>query len=207
MKYFFYIIILVACLAVVSGVHAAECRSNAGGYCLQLKTTAATITGFNILGDITKPGQLVSRLYTLGLSLVGLSALMVVIWGGILYMTAGDSKDRAQKGRNSITNAVFGLVLALLSYLILYTINPALVKDLNLNLTKIKDRPIGVTTISPNSTPSSCTAEGGKVVGSTCIGSDADKTQKITGDIKDCTAAGGEAIPVGEGFYCSIPFK
>src|SRR3989338_6429640 len=66
--------------------------------------------------------------YLLGLSLVGISALLMIVWGGIDYVVAGDSTSRVEAGRKKITNALWGIFIAGISYALLYTINPDLVK-------------------------------------------------------------------------------
>lgn len=91
---------------------------------------------FNI-NSIKEPGDIIPVFYKFGLGVVGLSALGALIVGGVMYMTAGGSQDRAKRGRAWLGNGVFGLVLALLSYLILNTINPGLLKRLDLKLDNI----------------------------------------------------------------------
>lgn len=158
MKYFSYTTAVAIVTVALGGVtfvvpvFATTCHSTAGGYCVALnavaapKTFAATVTsipGLDIFGNIGTPGELVSKLYAFGISIVGISAMIMITYGGILYLTAGDSKDRLGKAKTAIGNAIFGLVLAFLSYIILNTINPALVQSLpNLGLTKISDRPL-----------------------------------------------------------------
>ncbi len=66
--------------------------------------------------------------YLLGLSLVGISALLMIVWGGIDYIVAGDSSSRVEAGRKKIMNALWGIFIAGISYAMLYTINPDLVK-------------------------------------------------------------------------------
>ncbi len=66
--------------------------------------------------------------------IIGFSALLAVLMfmiGGFTYMT-GDSIGSKSEGRGIMTNAIFGFVLLLASYIILQTINPELLKlDLN----------------------------------------------------------------------------
>jgi hypothetical protein len=50
-----------------------------------------------------------------------LAAVMIVV-GGIMIMTAGGSTERVAKGREIITAAITGLIIALLSWLLLDTI-------------------------------------------------------------------------------------
>lgn len=66
--------------------------------------------------------------YLLGLSLVGISALFMIVWGGIYYIIAGDNTSFLEKGRGKIKNALWGIFIAAISYALLFTINPDLVK-------------------------------------------------------------------------------
>lgn len=50
----------------------------------------------------------------------------VIIWGGIVIMTAGGSEERIKKGRKVITTAVIGIGIALGSWLIINAIYLAL---------------------------------------------------------------------------------
>ena len=50
----------------------------------------------------------------------------VIIWGGIVIMTAGGSTERASKGRKIITTAVIGIAIALGAWLIINAIYLAL---------------------------------------------------------------------------------
>lgn len=66
-------------------------------------------------------------IYLFGISLVGVAALVYLIIGGLMYMLSSTvtSKEDAKK---YIWGAISGLILVLASYLILYTINPNLIK-------------------------------------------------------------------------------
>ncbi|MFP4022499.1 MAG: hypothetical protein ACLFNR_02060 [Candidatus Paceibacterota bacterium] len=60
--------------------------------------------------------------------LIGVAALLAIIFitiGGIQYITT-DSITNKESGKETINNALLGLLLALVSWLILYTINPNL---------------------------------------------------------------------------------
>lgn len=127
-----------------------QCRSETGGYCLKLpEITAAVVqtpnTGFaqvpgleflNLPAD-AKIGDVLAQLYVFGISIVGVSALLVLVSAGVWYMTAGDNQTRTGQAKTWMGNAIFGLILALVSYLILYTINPSLVNTLNVTLEKL----------------------------------------------------------------------
>ncbi len=129
-KTIFYLgaaVLLFTAFVYGSGVDAA-CRNGGGGHCVELAAIAqAQVPGLEFLNVGLDIGQIFARLYVFGLSLVGISALIMLVIGGIMYLTAGDSESRAKTARDYMGNAVLGLVLALLSYLILFTINPDLV--------------------------------------------------------------------------------
>ncbi len=85
-------------------------------------------------------GDVLIKVYTFLLGLVGISSLLMFVWGGISYATAteGGVKEAKQK----ISNAATGLAIALIAYLGLITINPNFVKTLDIALQSI-DTPKG----------------------------------------------------------------
>lgn len=70
--------------------------------------------------------QIVAWLYTFIVLISGLAAFIMIVWGGVQWLTSqgnptatGDAKDKIQK-------ALLGLLLVLISFLILQIINPEL---------------------------------------------------------------------------------
>lgn len=144
------ILITVLTLTFSWGVFAhaqSQCRSEKGGYCVSvdspkieevkgpgvLARLAAPIPGleFLVLPDGATIGDIMAAIYYFSFTLIGLSALFWFVLGGIKYMLAGD-KDPT-KAKQMMKNAITGLALALTSWLILFTINPDLVKSLDLS--------------------------------------------------------------------------
>ncbi|MFA6797185.1 MAG: hypothetical protein WCR40_00515 [Candidatus Paceibacterota bacterium] len=74
-------------------------------------------------GDL---GAFVGQIFNFGIAIAVVLALIEIIWGGVQYMTT-DSWYTKSDGKDRIQNAFLGLAIALLSYLLLYTINPELV--------------------------------------------------------------------------------
>jgi hypothetical protein len=72
-------------------------------------------------------GQYIRNLFIFGLGLVGLVALFGVVYDGLNYILAGTSETRKTAGKQWISAAVIGVVLLLCAFLILNTINPALI--------------------------------------------------------------------------------
>jgi hypothetical protein len=77
----------------------------------------------------TAPGNLggfLGQIFNFGIAIAVVLALIMIIWGGIEMMTS-DSWQKKDSGKEKIRSALFGLGIALLSWLLLYTINPNLV--------------------------------------------------------------------------------
>lgn len=56
------------------------------------------------------------------LGFLGLAAVIVIIYGGFLYVTAGGEQEQADKGRKSVQYAVMGIIVVLISYALVNTI-------------------------------------------------------------------------------------
>jgi|GEM_PF-5691768 len=98
-----------------------------------------------------EPGALVGRFYIIALGLAGASALGVLIYGAILWTLSGAVTSK-QDALEWIKGALWGLTLLLAAYLILYTINPDLVKLKNPE--ELFEIPAGLSVPSAPSVPS-----------------------------------------------------
>lgn len=152
---FILIPLLIFLVLFVFPVAKAEipCQSPHGGYCVNL--TAAGITGLDFLPTPAGPGigNIIGAIYKFGLGLVGIAALIMLVVSGIAYLTAGDNEKWTGQAKTWIGNAIFGLVLALISFLILKTINPTLVQELKIGLEAIKYTPTSQTTPARKTEP------------------------------------------------------
>lgn len=70
----------------------------------------------------------VEAIYKYAIGIIGILATVVMMWGGVVWITAGGNTERISNAKSWIGASLTGLVLALASYTILYTINPNLVK-------------------------------------------------------------------------------
>lgn len=74
--------------------------------------------------------------------IIGLSTVLAVLWfmfGGFTYMTQ-EAVDSKGEGKQMMTNAIYGLLLLLSSWLILSTINPQLLNlDINKSITDARN--------------------------------------------------------------------
>ncbi|MFH1536395.1 MAG: pilin [Patescibacteria group bacterium] len=76
------------------------------------------VTGFN---------EYIKIIYRFGIGLIALIALFLIVFNGINWILAGGNDQRIGEAKTAIVSAIIGLLLALSSYVILYTINPNLV--------------------------------------------------------------------------------
>lgn len=67
------------------------------------------------------------QVFSFGIAAAVVLALIMLVYAGILKMTT-DSWTKQDDAKTTIENALYGLGLALVSYIILYTINPCLVQ-------------------------------------------------------------------------------
>ncbi len=65
------------------------------------------------------------------LSLIGLVAFGMLLWGGLQYLMAGADKEAAARARNTITYALIGLILAISSVMIINLLGTFLGVDLS----------------------------------------------------------------------------
>lgn len=53
------------------------------------------------------------------LAIAFIVAVIILIYGGFLYITSAGNQDTATKGKNAIVNALIGIVVIVLSYMII----------------------------------------------------------------------------------------
>lgn len=96
-------------------------------------TVLAPLPGTTIGGGRTATlASYIPGLFRLVLGLASVIAVSYIIFGGFLYIST-DAIQGKQDGKKHITNAIYGLIMIGVSWLILYTINPNLLA-FNLNI-------------------------------------------------------------------------
>jgi len=81
--------------------------------------------------------QYIGALQRYAIAIIGILAVIVLMMGGVIWLTAGGNQTRISEAKTLITGSLTGLVLVLASYLILYTINPDLTVLKNINISYI----------------------------------------------------------------------
>ena len=117
------IFLLISGILILPLKSFADCVQVAGKltYC-QLEPGAFTgFTSTAQTGD--QLGTFLSQAFQFGLAIAAALAVIMIVWGGVEIMLS-ESMFKKEDGRKKIQDAIWGLGLALVSWLILYTINP-----------------------------------------------------------------------------------
>jgi O-antigen ligase len=83
-------------------------------------------------GTVTFLGKpvidIVNELIKLILSLAGRISLLVLILGGVFYVTSGSSPENQERAQKTIKAALFGLILVLVSYALINVVDKIFVR-------------------------------------------------------------------------------
>lgn len=63
--------------------------------------------------------ELIARIITTILGLTGAIALVLFVYGGLVWMTSGGNPEKIKEGKNILVWAILGLVVIFTSYIIL----------------------------------------------------------------------------------------
>lgn len=89
------------------------------GRAYALNLSGATITPVES-GGLT---GLVTKILVWLFAFAGIIAVIYLIYGGILYITAGGDAEKATKGRTALVNAIIGIVIITLAIVIVMWVN------------------------------------------------------------------------------------
>jgi|SRR3989344_1737066 len=103
------VIMLVVALPLVAGAQFTP--PNAGGTGLP---NDSSISGF------------ILKIINIALAIAGLVAVLFLIIGGFRYITAAGNEETAEKAKKIILNAIIGIVVIILSFVIVRVISNAL---------------------------------------------------------------------------------
>jgi len=78
--------------------------------------------------DQSSIGQYISAIFDFATAAAGILAVVVMMFGGFLWLMSGGNQERAANGKAYIASALSGLVLVLFSCTLLNFVNPDLIK-------------------------------------------------------------------------------
>lgn len=79
--------------------------------------------GFDATPGSAGLGAFLSQAFQFGLAIAAALAVVMIVWGGVEIMLS-EAVTKKEDGKKKIWDAIWGLGLALVSWLILYIINP-----------------------------------------------------------------------------------
>lgn len=74
-------------------------------------------------GDIGGPNDLIIKAINILLGVAALVAVLFLVIGGFRYITSAGNDEQAKAGRKTIINALIGLVVIILAYVIVSAVN------------------------------------------------------------------------------------
>ncbi len=84
------------------------------------------IPGFGLTPDFI---EYLSNLYKFGISIAAILAIFMISFGAFLYIvTSAGNSSKMGNAKDMIFNAIFGLIVVLVAFLILFVVNPDLVR-------------------------------------------------------------------------------
>lgn len=142
--------ILLAAAVVAAFGFAATARAQGPGEegytgpILEIPVPGVEFSGIIRDRDITVPwlGQYIGGVYAFLVSIAGMFAATVMIFGGFQYTTAAGDKAKIGAAKKRMGNAFIGLILVFGSYVILYSINPSLTTFSGLRIMGVQNVPL-----------------------------------------------------------------
>ncbi|HOX60526.1 MAG TPA: pilin [Candidatus Magasanikbacteria bacterium] len=96
------------------------------GFCLPSSLTVTKIS-FGGRTEFAHIGEFIQYMYKYGVGVAGILGTVMIIFGGFQWATSGGNSAAIGSAKKKITGSIIGMLLAVVSYTILNTINPALV--------------------------------------------------------------------------------
>lgn len=106
-------------IAVGTVAGLAVSASTALAYNFQLPEYETQNLNSGVSGNLgTTIGRLASDIIPVILTIVGVLAVLYLIYSGILYITAGGNADRVKAARTGIINAIIGIIVVMAAFFI-----------------------------------------------------------------------------------------
>lgn len=96
-------------------------------------------------GSTSYIGQYISAFYKYAQRIVGIVAVIVLMIGGIIWLTSGGNPSKIGQAKDLMTGSIVGMTLLLGSWILLNTVNPDLIKFKVQTVKSIKEQPLSIT--------------------------------------------------------------
>ena len=120
MRYIIFLfIICLICLSLFINIGSVE-ANNLGTAFGDMLSGAAGPAGYDVA--VYSPNSIISTIIQTALSFLGVVFLILMIYGGYLWMTARGNDEQSGKAKNTIVAAIIGIVIVLSAYAISYLV-------------------------------------------------------------------------------------
>ncbi|MBU4347780.1 pilin [Patescibacteria group bacterium] len=118
----FSVVLLIGLSSIAYSANLQDAFKTSEGSSKDPLDAAAGAAGYNIKaqeGSATLEG-IISTIIQTALSFLGIVFLILMIYGGYLWMTARGNEQQVEKAKNLLTAAIVGLIIVLAAYTISY---------------------------------------------------------------------------------------
>lgn len=77
-------------------------------------------TAYNVTGPPTPLATVIGNIVEIFLSILGIVAVVLMIYGGYLWMTGRGKEERINKAKETLESAIIGLIIIMAAYAITY---------------------------------------------------------------------------------------
>lgn len=91
---------------------------------IKIPNSVFNTASVSVAGDLI--GKYIQALYNYGLAIVGILAAIMLMAGGVLWLTSGGDAGKVGQAKELIIGSISGTVILFSSWIILNTVNPAL---------------------------------------------------------------------------------
>jgi len=92
-------------------------------FALTISAPCSSLNGLNCSSSTSTLSGLIVYVINILLGIAGVLAVLFFIIGGFFYITASGNEETAEKGKSIVINAIIGLVIIILSYVIVNVIS------------------------------------------------------------------------------------
>lgn len=92
----------------------------------KITTVTGNVTTVTMRSDLI--GKYIQALYNYGLAIVSILATIVLMGGGLIWLTSGGDSSKITKAKEMIFGSLTGMVILFCAWIILNTVNPALLE-------------------------------------------------------------------------------
>lgn len=106
-----------------------KCDGNSNrGFCYAQQEPTPLTIHIGSITEVVDVGAYIEAVYTYAIGIAAVLAAVMLMIGGLQWLTAAGDAGRVSSAKTRITNAIIGLLLTVFAWVFLNTINPSLVR-------------------------------------------------------------------------------